>query len=147
MMSGLYAAAFLDPANWQSGTYDAVWGYFEPGAAAAAKQDLNALTAGEGAGERYTSITPDKGKLDVKVLFDERDRPAGYSADLVFTANAVDANGSVTKLFSSGAYILRATSKGWKVTSYEVQRNDHESKASKNADASPTQAESGETTP
>ena len=35
-MSGLYAAAFLDPENWGPGRYDAVWTFFEPTASAAA---------------------------------------------------------------------------------------------------------------
>ena len=39
-MSGLYAAAFLDPANWQSGSYGAVWSYFDAGAAATARHDV-----------------------------------------------------------------------------------------------------------
>ena len=125
MMSGLYAAAFLDPETWGTGSYDAVWTFFEPAAAAAARRATDDLTAGRDAGESFTEITPDKGKLDVKVLFDERDRPAVYSAEVVFSAEAVGDDGTVTKLYSSGTYFLQPTPKGWRVTSFDVRRDDH----------------------
>lgn len=124
-MSALYAAAFLDPENWRSGSYDAVWTFFEPTAADAARRETDDLTAGRDAGESFTEIAPDKGKLDVKVLFDERDKPAVYSAEVVFSANALAEDGAVTKLFSSGTYFLQPTSKGWRVTSFDVRRDDH----------------------
>ena len=127
-LSGLYAAAFLDPENWESGRYDAVWSYFEPGAATAARRDARDLTAGPGAGDAYTSITPRLGRLDVKVLFDARNKPAGYSASVVFGANATAGDGTITKVLSTGTYFLQPTSRGWKVSSYEVRRGDHAAK-------------------
>jgi hypothetical protein len=130
-MSGLYAAAFLDPENWNSGSYDAVWTFFESNAATAARRATDDLTAGRDAGESFTAIAPDKGKLDVKILFDERDKPAVYSADVVFSANAVAEDGAVTKLFSSGTYFLQPTSKGWRITSFDVRRDDHPAKQAK----------------
>ena len=136
-MSGLYAAAFLDPENWGPGRYEAVWTFFEPKAAIAARRATDDLTAGRDAGESFTAIAPDKGKLDVKILFDERDRPAVYSAGVVFSANAVAEDGTVTKLFSSGTYFLQPTSKGWRVTSFDVRRDDHAVEKGKAA-ASPT---------
>jgi hypothetical protein len=136
-MSGLYAAAFLDPENWGPGRYEAVWTFFEPRAAIVARRATDELTAGRDAGESFTSITPDKGKLDVKILFDERDRPAVYSAEVVFSASAVAEDGAVTKLFSSGTYFLQPTSKGWRVTSFDVRRDDHAVEKAKAA-ASPT---------
>jgi hypothetical protein len=136
-MSGLYAAAFLDPENWGPGRYEAVWTFFEPRAAIVARRATDELTAGRDAGESFTAITPDKGKLDVKILFDERNRPAGYSAEVVFSASAVAEDGAVTKLFSSGTYFLQPTSKGWRVTSFDVRRDDHAVEKAKAA-ASPT---------
>ena len=134
-MSGLYAAAFLDPENWSSGSYDAVWTFFESKAATAARQATDDLTAGRDAGESFTAIAPDKGKLDVKILFDERDKPAVYSADVVFSANAVAEDGAVTKLFSSGTYFLQPTSKGWRITSFDVRRDDHPANQAKAAES------------
>jgi hypothetical protein len=134
-MSGLYAAAFLDPETWGSGSYDAVWTFFEPKAAAAARKATDDLTAGRDAGETFTEITPDKGKLDVKVLFDERDRPAVYSAEVVFSADAVGEDGTVTKLLSAGTYFLQPTSKGWRVTSFDVRRDDHAAKHGTDAES------------
>lgn len=136
-MSGLYAAAFLDPENWGPGRYDAVWTFFEPTASSAARRATDDLTAGRDAGESFTAIAPDKGKLDVKILFDERDRPAVYSAEVVFSASAVAEDGAVTKLFSSGTYFLQPTSRGWRVTSFDVRRDDHAVEKAK-ATASPT---------
>jgi hypothetical protein len=133
-MSGLYAAAFLDPENWSSGGYDAVWTFFESKAATAARRATDDLTAGD-AGESFTAIAPDKGELDVKILFDERDKPAVYSADIVFSANAVAEDGAVTKLFSSGTYFLQPTSKGWRITSFDVRRDDHPVKQAKRAES------------
>jgi hypothetical protein len=129
-MSGLYAAAFLDPANWRSGDYDAVWSFFQPTAAAVARQDAEDLTAGPQAGTRFDAITPDKSKFDVKVLFDDRNKPAGYSATVVFTANATGEDGTLTKLFSEGTYFLQPTSRGWRVSAYDVRRADHAAKGS-----------------
>jgi hypothetical protein len=128
-LSGLYAAAFLDPANWESGRYDSVWSYFEPGAATAARRDAEDLTAGARAGEAFASITPSRGRLDVKVLFDSRNKAAGYSATVLFGANASAGDGTVTRLVSTGTYFLQPTSRGWKVSSYEVRREDREAKA------------------
>jgi hypothetical protein len=125
-LSGLYAAAFLDPANWESGRYDPVWSYFEPGAATAARRDAEDLTAGARAGEAFASITPSRGRLDVKVLFDARNKAAGYSATVLFGANAAARDGTVTRLVSTGTYFLQPTSRGWKVSSYEVRREDRE---------------------
>jgi hypothetical protein len=136
-MSHLYAAAFLDPQIWNSGTYDAVWTFFEPSAALAARRATDDLTAGRDAGDSYTEITPDKGKLDVKVLFDERDKPVAYSAEVEFSADAVGEDLDVTKLSSSGTYFLQPTSKGWRVTSFDVRRDDHAAKRGANTNEPP----------
>jgi hypothetical protein len=132
-MSGLYAAAFLDPANWRAGSYSSVWSYFDGAAAATARRDVEDLTAGTKAGDDFESITPGRGKLDVKVLFDERNRPAGYSAQVVFTASAAAASGGGTRLYSSGTYFLQPAGGRWRITSFDVARDDHPLKAAPSA--------------
>jgi hypothetical protein len=144
-MSGLYAAAFLDPANWQAGEYDPVWSFFAPPAAAAAKGDAEELTAGSKAGGTFNAITPDKGTLDVKVLFDERNKPVSYSATVVFSADASNDDGTHTKLFSKGTFFLQPTSRGWRVSGFDVSRDDHPAKGGGSSTASATAGEPGAT--
>jgi hypothetical protein len=138
-MSGLYAAAFLDPANWQSGAYDPVWSYFDPRSAPSAKRDVEDLTAGTNAGDDFETITPSRSKLDVKVLFDDHNKPAAYSAQVLFTANAANADGAGTRLYSAGTYFLQPAGNEWRITSFDVRRND------RGLEAKQTSAPSGAT--
>jgi hypothetical protein len=124
-LSGLYRSAFLDPTAWAEGNYARVWRYFHPGAQAAAMKSVDELTAGADAGEAYTRILPAKGKLDVVVLFDQRDRAIAYEADALFAASAERPDGAVTKLVSAGTFFLQPTGRGWRVTSFDVRRDDH----------------------
>jgi hypothetical protein len=41
----------------------------------------------------------------------------------------------VTKMFSSGTYFLQPTSKGWRITSFDVRRDDHPVKQAKGAES------------
>jgi hypothetical protein len=125
MMNQLYSEAFLNPSDWKHNSYNAVWSLFDETAAAQARSDVDVLTAGTTAGDAYDSLTPDSGRLTVKVLLDKKNQPATLVAIVTFTADAKGKDGTTTLVKSSGQYFLRETDNGWIVYAYKVVRNDH----------------------
>src|SRR5207253_7017535 len=80
VLDRMYALAFLDPSNWQSGSYDSVFGFFDRGAAAhKAQADAATLTLGN-AGSRFSDVQPASGTLAVRVLLDKGGVPISASA-------------------------------------------------------------------
>jgi hypothetical protein len=123
-MDVLYIEAFLDPDNWQDGSYDDVWTLFEPGAAAEAEASVDTLTAGTGAGEAYDSIQPNVGLLRVKVLLDKQDRPFSALALVKFTAIGAGKDGDEVLIDSRGQFIFGQVDEEWRIVSFRVLRDD-----------------------
>ena len=125
-LNTLYGQAFVNPANWQKGTYDPALVVFEPtgGAQAEAQQQLDALTAGASAGSTYSSITDPRGTLAIKVLIDNLLKPDSAVGIVQFTATANGKDGSSTTIQSMGQYIFRNVGGTWKIVSFNVKRND-----------------------
>ena len=133
-----YSQAFLDPANWQQGSYDNAWALFDAGASMEARKNIDTLTAGTSAGDTFKTILPVKGVLKAKVLFDNNDKPFSIVAIVHFSASAAGKDGKSFLLQSQGQYVLQKIENRWKVVSFHVQRNDQERVvASPSASASP----------
>lgn len=120
----LYTEAFLDPANWRTGSYANVWPLFDAGAGAAARKDVQTLTAGTDAGSRYDTVEPVAGTIGIRVLMDKANRPSIAVATVDFSADATATAGGLTTLVSSAQYVLHDTPAGWRIYSFRVQRRD-----------------------
>lgn len=140
VMEQLYSEAFLNPSDWKHNSYDTVWSLFDETASREARIDVDVLTAGTTAGDTYDTVTPDSGRLTIKVLLDKRNQAATLVAIVTFTADAKGKDGTTTLVQSSGQYFLRETDDGWIVYSYKVVRDDQL------LSATPTPAGSGSPT-
>lgn len=120
----LYSEAFLRPENWRSGTFVTVWPMFDADAADAARTDVEVLTAGTSAGDRFAAIDPSLAELDVEVLTLEDARPTLLLASVRFAAIATETTGETLQIVSSGDYFLRRAGDGWRVVAFRVDRDD-----------------------
>jgi hypothetical protein len=125
----LYSSAFLDPANWQSGSYDSVYALFSRSAAAKAKASADVLTAGPRAGDTFADIQPGKATIQSQVLMDSRGNPSTVVAKVTFTALGTQTEGPTTLFVSSGSFFLRKVNGDWKIVAFEVRRGDKVKKA------------------
>jgi hypothetical protein len=123
-MDFLYIGAFLDPGNWQAGSYGDVWDLFDTGASAEAQQQVDTLTAGTGAGATFDAIVPVTGSLKAKVLFDQKDQPFSVVAIVHFKAMGSGKNGQDLQMNSEGQFVFQRVDGAWKVVSFRVLRND-----------------------
>lgn len=123
-MDSLYIAAFLDPGNWQAGSYGDVWDLFDTGASTEAQQQVDTLTAGTGAGATFDAINPVSGSLKAKVLFDQKDQPFSVVAIVHFEATGSGKDGQDLQMKSEGQFVFQQVDGAWKVVSFRVLRND-----------------------
>lgn len=123
-MNKLYIGAFLDPGNWQAGSYGDVWDLFDTGASTEAQQEVDTLTAGTGAGDTFDTILPVTGSLKTKVLFDQKDQPFSVVAIVNFQATGSDKAGGDLQINSEGQFVFQQVDGVWKVISFRVLRND-----------------------
>ena len=136
-MDTIYIGAFLDPANWQEGSFDEVWDLFEEGAGAEAQQQVDTLTAGTGAGDAFDRILPDDGVLSTEVLFDQKERPYSVVAIVRFEATGSGKGVADDLLMKSvGQFMFQKLDGDWKVVSFRVLRNDETRAAAPSATAS-----------
>lgn len=134
VLDELYTNAFLDPANWREGDYGEVFELFANGAAASAQESVETLTLGS-AGEEYERVTPRKGGLRFTVLFDPDGGPNTVVVRVRFFALGARRDGTFISIVSAGQMFLRDLD-GWKITAFDMRRNDSETEP-------PTPAPSG----
>jgi len=127
ILDDLYTAAFLDPGNWRDGDYEGVFGHFADGAVAAARESVETLTLGVGAGDVFEAVTPEKGSLAYRVLFDPDGKPDTIVVRVRFRALGERKDGTYVSIVSDGQFFLRDVG-GWKVTAFDVERSDREAK-------------------
>lgn len=126
VIDGFYTEAFLDPSNWRDGSYDSAFHDFEDAATSSAEGQLDAVTLGKTAGDRFASVSPDTSKLSFRVLFDPNGKAKTVVAIADFQALAKGKDGTYTEIVSKGEFFLHDTGDGWKVFSFSVHRADHE---------------------
>lgn len=135
----LYTEAFLDPGNWRDGSYDEVWPLFSDQASSAAQQDASTLTVGSGGGDTYTEIFQPKGRIDVRVLMNDKSQVQTAVAVVRFSAVGTRKDGKETLFRSSGQYFLNLGADSWQVYSFSVDRDDHVREPAPTASGSPTE--------
>ena len=121
----LYTNAYLDPSNWRHHDYEEVFTAFAPDAAATAEQSVETLTLGATAGDVFDTVDPGKSKLSYQVLFDPNGEPETAVVSVIFRATAERKNGTYLAIVSEGDFFLRQID-GWKITAFDVTRDDHE---------------------
>lgn len=127
IMDELYTAAFLDPSNWRDGEYEEVFAHFAGGAVAAAQESVETLTPGVGAGDVFETITPTRGSLSFRVLFDPEGNPDTVVVRVRFRALGERKDGTYLAIVSNGQFFLQDAD-GWKVTAFDVERGDKDAK-------------------
>lgn len=125
VLDELYTNAFLDPANWREGDYEEVLAVFSEGATSTARQSVEVLTLGASAGDVYARVTPEKGSIGFTVLFDPAGSPNTAVAQVRFTALGERSDGTFTLIVSEGELFLRDLG-GWRITAFDVTRQDRE---------------------
>jgi hypothetical protein len=143
IIDDLYTAAFLDPDNWTSGTYDTAFEVFDEPSGERARSELTALTAGASAGETFADIQPGRGVINSEVLMDAKGHAASVAARVTFTARATNKDGTLTLFVSEGEYFLRLIDGDWKVVAFDVQRADKVKQPSPSASVSGSATPSG----
>jgi hypothetical protein len=131
MLHTFYSDAFLAPGNWMDGSWgDDVFAMFDHGAQAEALKQIPVLTAGPGAGDAYSTITPVKSNLRSKVLFDPKGVPTSAVDIVFFSAKGANKSGQGSvSIVSKGQYIFQRVGGQWKVVSFSVSRHDKAKKA------------------
>lgn len=125
VLDDLFTNAFLDPSNWRNGDYEEVFELFADGAATSAQQGVETLTLGASAGDVYDSVAPTKGGLAYTVLFDRESSPNTVVVRVRFYALGERSDGTFIAIVSAGQMFLQDLD-GWKVTAFDMRRNDRE---------------------
>jgi hypothetical protein len=126
-LTNLYTEAFLDPANWRSGSYAGAFGVFSPGASRRARERTAVLTAGPDAGGRFEQILPVSGSIDTRILLDRSGKPALVLSAVTFRAEALGPKPMMLR--SEGRFFFERVQGGWKIVSFLVNRNDRPKEA------------------
>jgi hypothetical protein len=125
-IDAFFTEAFLDPGNWKDGSYDSAFDGFDDEARHRAEAELGTLTLGSDAGKTYTTVTPGKGKVWFRVLFDPSGDPADVDAIVRFHALGKGKDGTYTDITAHGQFFLHDIGDGWKVYAFTLGRSDHE---------------------
>ncbi len=122
VLTELYREGFLDPANWEQGSYADAFGGFARGARDRAETHPDLLTAGPGAGDRYERIEPRAGRIATRILLDRRGSPVLLVSVVRFTALATGSDEVVLR--SAGQYFFERVGNAWRIVSFDVTRDD-----------------------
>lgn len=122
VLTDLYTQGFLDPANWEQGSYADAFGGFARGARDQAETHPGPLTAGPGAGDRYERIEPRSSRIATRILLDRKGAPVLLVSVVRFTAVATGSDEVVLR--SAGQYFFERVGRAWRIVSFDVTRND-----------------------
>jgi len=119
-LDALYVAGFIDPDEWEGGTFPAVIELFGPGTQERAEADLQALSLGDSFSE-IRSVEPALGTMSVRVLLDAEQRPVSAVAITRFVADGSDRSGQALLVRHRGSYYLAPDEDGrWVIVGYDV---------------------------
>lgn len=122
VLTDLYTEGFLDPANWEQGSYADAFGGFARGARDQAETHPGPLTAGPGAGDRYERIEPKSSRIATRILLDRQGAPVLLVSVVRFSAVATGSDEVVLR--SVGQYFFERVGRAWRIVSFDVTRND-----------------------
>ncbi len=118
-LDAMYTAGFVDPDKWEAGRFPEVLKAFSGEAASRAREDLNALTLGPAA-ERLRSVDVERGRLNVRFLLGQDERPFAAVAATTFQATGTLEEGRTVSVEHSGRYLMRPGDDGWTIIGYRV---------------------------
>jgi hypothetical protein len=121
-MDELFFRAFLDTDSW--GDYADAFSLFDGRAAASAERDVDVLTLGPTAGDRFEAVEPTSSTVRITVLTNGQDAPVSAVAEVEFVADATGTDGSTTEVASAGSFYLRQVDGNWRIYAYRVDRDD-----------------------
>jgi len=124
LLALLYSKGFLDPVDWRSGDYAAVYDLFDQASTPDAKAGEEVLTAGAQAGATYEDIQPGFAHLNIKLMTDAKGEPINAVGIAEFHAVATGKDGQPTTLISKGQFFLNPVGKGWEIYAFDVDRTD-----------------------
>jgi hypothetical protein len=127
VLTDLYTEGFLDPANWERGSYADAFRGFARGARNEAETHPGQLTAGLSAGDRYERIEPRSGQLVTRILLDRRGSPVLLVSVVRFSAIATGSDEVVLR--SVGQYFFERVGSAWRIVSFDVTRSDRPRRA------------------
>lgn len=122
VLTDLYTEGFLDPANWEEGSYTDAFRGFSRGARARAEARPGPLTAGPRAGDRYERIEPKSGRIATRILLDREGAPVLLVSVVRFSAIATGSDEVILR--SSGQFLFERVGGAWKIVSFDVTRDD-----------------------
>ena len=122
ILTDFYTEGFLDPANWQQGSYTDAFGDFASGARERAETRAGLLTAGPRAGDRYERILPVSGRLFTRILLDRAGKPALLWSAVRFSAAAIGPE--PLTLRSTAQFFFERIGGRWRIVSFHVKRTD-----------------------
>jgi hypothetical protein len=122
ILTDFYSEGFLDPANWQQGSYTHAFGDFARGAREQAETRAGLLTAGPRAGDRYEQILPVSGRLFTRILLDRAGKPVLLWSAVRFSAAALGPEPFTLR--STAQFFFERIGGSWKIVSFHVKRND-----------------------
>jgi hypothetical protein len=126
VIDDLFTQAFLTPENWRNGSYDAALEGFDDAARSSAEKQIETVTLGAKAGDTYDTVSPAKSKLWFRVLFDADSTPRTVVAVVRFHALGKRTDGTYTDIAAHAQFFMHDTGDGWKIFSFKVGRDDHE---------------------
>jgi hypothetical protein len=126
VIDDLFTQAFLNPENWRNGTYDSALEGFDDAARTSAEKQIETVTLGAKAGDTYDTVSPGKSKLWFRVLFDADSTPRTVVAVVRFHALGKRTDGTYTDIAAHAQFFMHDTGDGWKIFSFKIGRDDHE---------------------
>lgn len=127
VLTDLYTEGFLDPANWEEGSYADAFRGFARGARDRAETRPGPLTAGPRAGDRYERIEPKSGRIATRILLDREGAPVLLVSSVRFSAIATGSDEVILR--SVGQFLFERVGGAWKIVSFDVTRDDREREA------------------
>lgn len=120
VLDRLYTIGFVDPAEWQGGTFPSLPELFSETAAGRLDRDLEDLTLGRSAAG-VERVEPGPSKLQLSFLLDDRQQPLTAIAQASFRADGTATDGSALQIRHGGRYILELSAGSWKIVAYQVE--------------------------
>jgi hypothetical protein len=138
----LFTQAFLNPENWRNGSYDSALEGFDDAARTSAEKQIETVTLGAKAGDTYDTVSPSKSKLWFRVLFDADSTPRTVVAVVRFHALGKRTDGTYTDITAHAQFFMHDTGDGWKIFSFKIGRDDHETTPPPGPSGSPSSSPS-----
>jgi hypothetical protein len=142
VIDDLFTQAFLNPENWRNGSYDSALEGFDEAARTSAEKQIEAVTLGTKAGDTYDTVSPGKSKLWFRVLFDADSTPRTVVAIVRFHALGKRTDGTYTDITAHAQFFMHDTGDGWKIFSFKIGRDDHETTPPPGPSGSPSSSPS-----